>query len=44
MLWKAAEDGDFDTCLRLIEVERVDVNESHQLWTTPLTKASENGY
>ena len=29
MLWKAAEDGDFDTCRRLIEVERVDVIESH---------------
>ena len=41
-LWKATEEGNVDTCRRLLEDQSVDTDEPHKLWT-PLMKASENG-
>ena len=42
-LWKATEEGNVDTCRRLLEDQSIDVDEPHKLWT-PLMKAAEEGY
>jgi hypothetical protein len=42
-LWKAAEEGNTDTCRRLLEDQSIDVDGPHKLWT-PLMKAAEEGY
>jgi hypothetical protein len=42
-LWKALEEGDLDSCRRLLDDPTLDVDESYKFWT-PLMKAAELGH
>ena len=41
-LWKATEEGNVDTCRRLLEDQSIDVDEPHKLWTPLMNPESQN--